>query len=433
MNFEQIMIRLGVDGTAVKSGLAQVSAYAKGWGVGLVHDLKGSLLKTIGAAYVADKLIEGLGEIKNKILEIHRAQEDLGGQVSTNFIQGLFNMSERLGLSYEGLSRPLLKFKQTLDAAKLDPQGIEAQNLIRYGIITKAADLDTQSFVKSIGKLSDAYVKTGHNLKVFQDMNIRLGGQFPAFIQMMNMGSAAIERMDKSNPFTKLTPQTIEQFSAFYSGVKNLSQISYSTIANGLASVLSHSPLTLIGRAIGQMAGDPHSSRNLTETVQRIKNIWSGIPDEQEKQNEKLALTYEMEQRNADVAERLLQLKERQAELTADIADRDKLSVNEMEAKSRKILGIQSPVEMLHTVTPRMRTALKIRTLEEQSEVQWLKGNDAESQRLQSEADQIRKSNPWLKRADVDPMAKTNLQLEEIKLQMQPMMDAAKLITTDAK
>ena len=87
----------------------------------------------------------------------------------------------------------------------------------------------------------------------------------------------------------------------------------------------------------------------------------------------------------------------------------------------------------MRTVTPRMRTALKIDTLEERSKIAFLKGDDAKSTRLQSEADQIRKSNPWLKRMDVDPMLKTNNELEIVNRQLEPVKRMAELVNNSNK
>ena len=102
-----------------------------------------------------------------------------------------------------------------------------------------------------------------------------------------------------------------------------------------------------------------------------------------------------------------------------------------MAANARKLTGVKGPLEMMHTVTPRMRTALRIDTLEQRAKVATLRGNDAESNRLQTEADAIRKANPWLKRSDVNPMAKTETELGNIKEALEPVTRAAELVTND--
>jgi hypothetical protein len=100
-----------------------------------------------------------------------------------------------------------------------------------------------------------------------------------------------------------------------------------------------------------------------------------------------------------------------------------------MAERARKATGLKGPLEMFHTVTPRMRTALKIKNLEEQAKVAFLQDNDTKSNQLQAEADQIRKSNSWMKRADVNPMQKTESELAKVILQLDPVKRMAEMVT----
>ena len=104
MNFEQILIRLGVDGTAVKTGLGRVSAYAKAWGVGLVNDLKG----TFGRVFAVGAAIEGLSRIREKMLEISAISRETGAD--TNFVQGMMQAADRLGISFDNAKMGLNRF-----------------------------------------------------------------------------------------------------------------------------------------------------------------------------------------------------------------------------------------------------------------------------------------------------------------------------------
>ena len=409
MNFNQILIRLGIDATAVPAGLAKTTAYVKGWGTSLAHDMKSGLFRMFAAGFVADKMIEGLSEIKGKILEIHRAQEDLGGGAITNFLQSMFNLSERMGISYEGLSTPLIKFKRTLDQAKLDPQGIQAQNLVRYGIITNVADLKTQDFVKSLGKLSDAYVKSGKNLKILQDMGIRMGGNFPAFQNIMSLGGKAIEDMNKDNFFTKMTPETIESFSQFYSGAKKVGQITAATFANAFSATVN---------SIG--------GQNIVDALYGVKEL-------EDQSDEKIAESLQMEQKRVEINEKLRALLFEQSTLQSEIADRNKESVKSMADTARKALGLISPLQMAsHTVTPLMRQALKIDTLEERATIASRRGDPLLAGRLQGEADQLRASNQNLRRADRNPMEGTEFKLEQIQQELAPISDMATFINKNS-
>ena len=136
-----------------------------------------------------------------------------------------------------------------------------------------------------------------------------------------------------------------------------------------------------------------------------------------------------MEMKNKIIEEQN-QLLEKQADLSAVILDRDKLSVQEMASKARQLTGMKGPLENMHTVTPRMRTALKVETLEERAKVAFLRGDDKGSARFQGEADQIRKSNTWLKRSDVNPMLKTESELSRVNLQLEPVKRMAELVTS---
>ncbi len=114
---------------------------------------------------------------------------------------------------------------------------------------------------------------------------------------------------------------------------------------------------------------------------------------------------------NPDAAMTLREASMGQSEASSALEDRGKMSVSEMAAQARRMSGHIRP--RLYTVTNRMRTAMKIDDLEARSTNAFLSGDDAGFHRLRGEADQMRKSNPWLAYADKNPTAKMEIQLEQ--------------------
>src|SRR5258706_7104394 len=134
MNVEEILIRLGVDARAVTSGLQRVGAGIRGWAASLTEDLKGHFGRMFAAGYAIVKGEQFLETIKERIIAIKRAQEELGA--SSNLVQGLFLEAEKHGLNYESTVKPLMKFSAMLGEAKAG--SIEARGkLTQYAIATK--------------------------------------------------------------------------------------------------------------------------------------------------------------------------------------------------------------------------------------------------------------------------------------------------------
>ncbi len=141
-----------------------------------------------------------------------------------------------------------------------------------------------------------------------------------------------------------------------------------------------------------------------------------------------------MEQQKVAINERLKTLLFEQSQLQSEIADQNKESVSAMADMARKALGIQSPLQLAnHTVTPIMRQALKIDTLEEKAMVATRRGNTPLAERLQGEADQLRASNPNLRRADRNPMEKTEFKLNQIYEELQPISATADFVNKNSQ
>src|SRR6185312_17285625 len=121
---EEFILRIGANANSLKNELSRAGAWAKAWGTSLAEDMKSRLGRMFLAGFALDKAMEFgnrvAEKVREKVLAIKRAQGELPG-VSTNFIQGVFNYLERVGLSFDAASKPLLKFKQLLDTAKMNP------------------------------------------------------------------------------------------------------------------------------------------------------------------------------------------------------------------------------------------------------------------------------------------------------------------------
>lgn len=425
MNYDQILIKLGVDATAVKTGLAKISSLVSAWGTTLAADFKSKIGRMFVAGFAFDKVYEaaekGWDKVKEKILELHRAQSDLPG-TSLNFLQGLFNYAERAGTDYEKLSRPLLKFKEVLDAAKIDPNGQEMQMLTRYGIVTNDADLKTQKFSTSIGRLSDAYLKSGKNLKIISDLTGRINNEFPIFLNLLEMGGSKIESLNKFNPFSDLSESSINLYTGLFGAQRTAAQVVAATIGNLVA---------LLGtKAISLTTQNPVATGLVLDLVKKGIELSGQAENAQDDINNKLAQSIEQENKIADAKIRALEATEKQADLQAEIVDRGKDSLEVGAQMARKLLGAKSPMEMFHTITPRMRIERQISDLEQRSKIAWYNGNDKLMGSLQGEAEKIRAANSWLKRSDQFPMAKTESELDAIRIMMKPIQDAAAFINS---
>lgn len=427
MNFEQIMIRLGVDGTAVKAGLGKVGAQVKAWGASMAEGFKeytNGIMKGFIGAEAVTKAIEYLDGIKDKILEIGRISNETGA--NTNFIQSLMEESEKAGVPFEALTGGIARFNKTLGAAKFGNTDA-VENLRDMGVITGDTSLKTLTFTGAMHNLAVSFDKLNDKQKQAYLLSQAFGKSAAAMAPIFENGAAGIDEMSRGNFFTKISSGTIGDFQTVFSSIKTASTAAMATVANYLDIPFKYT------RKWAQGLGE--ISTGVLPFTAKWKQDFASMNAEQEGINEKKAIAAMADKEGISVAEmktKILNeqtdLMEKQADLSAEIADRDKESVTEMASRARKLTGIKGPLEMMHTMTPRMRTALHIETLEERAKVAFLKGDDKGSSRLQSEADQVRKANPWLKRSDVNPMAKTEIQLAQVNAQLEPVKRMAELI-----
>ena len=106
---------------------------------------------------------------------------------------------------------------------------------------------------------------------------------------------------------------------------------------------------------------------------------------------------------------------------------------------SKYILDFEKPIFELENKVAEMKKLEdsldikeEIKNLEEKSEIAWLRGDDKGSQKMQSEADRVRKSNPWMMRKDVNPMSKTEIELGRVNMQLEPVKRMAEIVTNTA-
>ena len=430
MNIEQIIIRLGVDATAVKTGLGKVSASFKTWGVSIAHGMKeyfGSITKGFLGAEAITKTVEYFGELKNKILEIARIERETGA--NTNFVQGLQLDAAKAGRAFEGMDMSLIRFNKALGAAK--EGSVDAiKKLYDIGIIGDKSEIKTLNFTKAMNKLAEAFDKTNDKAKQSALLGEAFGKGSASMSKVFEQGAEHVRGLSNGNFFTKISEGAITDFETAFSAIKISAQGAMATVINIIDFPFARvregaQRLGLIFNGVLPFTKRwKQDTESLAKTEEEINNEKTlGIMAEKD--------GISVQEEKTRILEKQKSLLEKQAELTADIADRDKESVAEMAANARKLTGVKGPLEMMHTVTPRMRTALRIDTLEQSAKVATLRGNDAESNRLQTEADAIRKANPWLKRSDVNPMAKTETELGNIKEALEPVTRAAKLVTND--
>ncbi len=432
MSIEQIMIRLGIDGTAINSGLGKVGAQVKAWGASLALGMKeyfGSITKGFLGAEVISKGFEFLGEVKNKILEIARVSKETGA--NTNFVQSIMLQAEKSGILFEELTQGIARFNKTLGAAKMGDVNA-TKTLSDIGVITKDTTVRTLTFTGAMHNLGVSFDKLNDKQKQAYILQQAFGKGYAQLTPLFENGVGAIDKMSQGNFFTRISEGSIGDFETIWHSFKTGAQSAMATVAN-----LIDVPVMAV-RKYWQTIG------LITTGVMPFTKKWRQDMDSMNKVQEEIntgkAMEIMADKDGVTVSEekrRILQeqadLLEKQADLSATIADRDKLSVQEMDARYRRLTGVRGPLEQMHTVTPRMRIAHNIETLEERAKVAFLRGDDATSNRLQGEADQIRKANTWLKREDINPMLKTESELTKVNLKLEPVKRMAEMVTRDAK
>lgn len=405
MNFEQILIRLGVDASAVTSGLGRVGSTVKAWGVSILY----SFNSMIGKMFAGVAILQGLNSVKEKILEIARVSRETGA--GTDFVQGLGQELEKVGLGLNMASSGLFRFNKLLGDAKSG--SIRAiEQLKEMGVINDKSSLQTLNFSGAVHNLAVSFDKLNDKQKQAFLLTEAFGRSGKAMQAVFEKGAAAVDSMSKPNFFTKISTSSIADLTDFWKQVKNVGVVTSATLVNVFDS---------IARGFQAMVLGPKRAAEFNYLTEK------SLIEQRQNEVEEDSIKFQEEKNQLLDTEN--SLKERSLELSSQIEDRDKESVRDMADRARHLLGIRSPLQMSHTVTSRMRTALRIDNLEERAKLAWERGDDSKSSRLQSEADQIRASSPWMKFTDKNPMLKTENELSRVNNQLEPISRAVKLIT----
>ncbi len=422
------MIRLGVDGTAVKAGLGKVGSMVKAWGASIANgfgELAKGIMKGFIGAEMVSKAFEFLSEIKRKILEISHISKATGA--NTNFIQSMMIEAEKAGVPFEKLTQSIARFNRTLGAAKMG--NTEAlKTLANMGVVTSLADAKQLSFTGSMHNLAVAFDKLADKQKQAYLLQQAFGRGYQEMMPIFERGASAVDAMSGGNFFTKISGGTIKDFETMWRAIKSGSAVAMAAGANAVGTIFDGYKKTawVLGEATTARGWNDET---MIEDLASMQDEESEITNEKELQAAADKDGVSVAQKKTLILQQHADLLEKLAELSSQKTDRDKESVSEMANRARKLTGTKGPLENFHTVTARMRTALQIETLEERAKVAFLRDDDPQAERLQSEADQIRKSNTWLKRTDQNPMQKTEQELIKVNEQLEPVSRMADMIT----
>lgn len=410
MNFEQILIRLGLDSKAVTSGLTRVGSYVRGWGMSLMHDLQHSVMGRFVGIYLFEHLIES---VKEKALTIHRLMHETGQ--SSNMIQGMMAKLADVGEGFEVLTKPLAKFAVLIGQAK---QGsVEARaKLIHWGIATKETNWATLNATTGIKNLAVAYDKLGSQEEKAALLQSIYGKGWIAIAPVFERGAKAVADMDKGNVFTKLTPAAIEFATAMNKGWESFKRIGMATVGNLLAYTVGD---YVRGVAVSVKAVHDRERFAKMSTMERIKYfqqaakfILIGANSEQQEKIDSLRKEQELLKGNLDVLKESNEAHKLENQLT----DRTKTTVGALADRYAEIVGKGRPrgLKSIYSITPAMAAAKRIQDLELDAEAANARGDFGKASSLQSQADQMRKNNFSLKSTERDPTLEIRQHLEII-------------------
>lgn len=134
----------------------------------------------------------------------------------------------------------------------------------------------------------------------------------------------------------------------------------------------------------------------------------------------------EFERLHPDLAANLRSATMNSEDINNSLEDRGKLGVSDLAAQGRRLSGHIAP--RLFTVTPRMRTAMKIEDLEASATIAWERGDDSGMKRMRGEADALRKANPWLSANDRDPTRRMVEQQVEANKTLHDLLEIVKQV-----
>ena len=427
MTHEQIMIKLGVDASAVKSGLGKVGSSVRAWGTSLVGELKGTLGNILAGAFV----IEGLNKIKENILEISRVSMETGA--NTNFVQNMMHKMEEAGVSFEEAAGSIARFNKTIGAAKSGDVGA-IQKMMDLGVITEKTNIKTLTFSNAIHNLAIRFDSLNDKQKQSYLLSQALGKSYTAMIPVFEEGAAEVEKMNSGNFFTTISEQNIQQLMENYRIMKKEGDVSMSILANiaGFLNTILGAQYRLMGTLSALGEDDSQEARN-----QDLKFVLDG----KEKLVEQSILQNEADKEGISLAEMKLKLLKDQhgaqyeaLKLQGEIDDQSKDSIERMASQARRIMHQKSPMERLHAITPAAELALQVSNLEEQAMIRQQYKDESGANKLRSEASRIRQApqNQWaFKFQDQfkNDMTRTIYQLEIVNRHLEviaPVMNAIK-------
>lgn len=407
---------------SLKGAFTRTSAYASGWATSLSHELKGKL----GGFLAAGFAVEAFAEIKNQIIEIKRLSEETG--TNTNFIQSLMVESKITGTSIEALTMPLIHFNKTIGDAKQGLPG--AVNLLHdMGIVTKGSEVSTLNLTTGMMKLKEQFDKLGDVQKQDALLNDAFGKSAFRMSAIFRQTGKDFSAMFEGNFFTKISSSAIDTVGDLQSGFKMVGQTAMSVGVNAVNAILT--PYKKLSQAIGIL------STGQLPTLAKLRQIDQQSIEDGEKKAKQALVQNLAEQDGITVQEektKILneqnELLERQAELTADINDQNKPTLQAMADHARKLLGIRKPQN--NTVSKQDREALRIDTLEERAKIAYEHGDTKAGRSLTNEANQARAGlGDSFARKDKFPMAKTEIELAKVNSQLEPVKRMADLIVTE--
>lgn len=404
MDFEQILIRLGVDSRAVTSGLQRVTSFFKGWAAGLVHDLQHDVLGRFAGLYVFEKGIEMFDKFIEKSMFLRRLSKETG--VGTNFLQGVANELRAEGEDFEKIEKPLGKLNVLFGQAKLGIAEARAK-LVDWGIASKQEGFNQLTMEKGLIRLKEQFDKLSSHEEKAALLQAVFGKGYQALFPLFELSISRFKQLNDANPFTKLTEHAVETFAQLHrtskfagqaalATVGNLADLSLTPIINGFSGIIRG--IDFVRNNLGLRPGGTAPGGGIVD----IK-----------------AMEHGHDLAHATTEEYIEQLKIQEQLNTAhhlqnQLLDRSKLTVGQLADRARDILGDKRPrgLKGLHHLTPAMLSALRIQSLEDQAEVAQASGNAGAADMFQSKADELRRTNMALRSTERDPTELMRQKLE---------------------
>lgn len=425
-SFEQILIRVGVDAKAVVTGLTKTTSYVKGWATNLAHEMKSSTGRLLGGFLLFEAVKREIEGIKEQILEVKRLSEETGA--SSNFIQSLMLEAKISGTSVEALTMPLIHFNRLIGDAK---QGIP-QAIIQLkdmGVITNKNEIGTLNYTKAMHNLAVAYDHVGDRAKKDALLQDAFGRSAFRLSPIFNKGAAGVDKMNEGNFATKISGGAISDFTQVYSAFKTVGQIATSLVANIIDLPLKG--VKNISQFIGAIAGGARNAKQIKKVLMQQDEMEKDEAFQKGLANQASEEGITVEQEKARILTQQNDLLEKQKELGAEITDRNKMTIAEMAAHARKLMGIPEPRN--YTVSARDKEALRIDTLEKRASIAFEKGDDKGFQSLTSEALTARKGFAGGKLSDVNPLGRAEVELVKVNEQLAPVQRMATLVLDEHK